>query len=222
VQEVQHVPTAAKVVYLRDRRARRGNAVQRGRRQTQHRNPPRRHGFEQWYWYTGSHNQAGLSSGLGNQRISRTEPLAHNAWGENSRGAGDVRSSSWLYTVLCVIERIVRKLQGPPPPQVGPTSPDECMRWEVNMRLAQQGSLDPSGIDVEVSNGEVTLCGTTESRRDKYLAEEIADDVSGVTDVHNYLRVRESTGVLPFSKSGRTTDEPHKSGPSSSNRNARR
>jgi len=169
----------------------------------------------------GSHGQAGLPRASGARRISSAEPLAHNAWGESVRGAGDVRSGRWLYTVLWAIERIVRKLQGAPPRQVRPTGPDDCIRWEVNKRLAQQGSLDPSGIDVEVSNGEVTLCGTTESRHDKYVAEEIADDVSGVVGVHNHLRVRESAGVLPFSKSGGAQGEPHKSGPSP-NRNARR
>lgn len=221
VQGAQHGPRAADVVYLRDRRARRGHVVQRGQRVTQMRSTPRRQGFEPWYWYVGSHSQTGLSAPAGPQRISGTGSLEHSAWGDNARGADELRSSSWLYAVLSMIERLVRKLQGTPHPHVGPTSPDECIRWEVNKRLAQQGSLDPSGIDVEVSNGEVTLCGVAESRHDKYVAEEIADDVSGVIDVHNHLSVREGSGVLPFTKSGGANGEPHKSGPKST-RKARR
>lgn len=43
---------------------------------------------------------------------------------------------------------------------------------------------------MSVSNGEVTLTGTVQSRAEKFMAEETADDVSGVSDVHNQLRVR--------------------------------
>ena len=227
VQETQPERQAAEVVYLRDRRAKRGKAVQQARRPAPPRTTSRRQGFEPWYWYMGSHDRADLSAHLRSQRVSSPEPVAHSAWGEKlqssdaANAASDTHSRSWLYTVFGVVERLLRKLQGPPSVHAGPTSSDECIRWEVNKRLAQQGSLDPSGIDVEVSNGEVTLCGTTESRHDKYVAEEIADDVSGVIDVHNRLRVRQSAGVLPFSKSGRANGEPDKSGPSTT-RNARR
>lgn len=67
---------------------------------------------------------------------------------------------------------------------------DERIREDVNDRLGHEQHLDPSEIEVQVSNAEVTLTGTVESRREKFLAEEIADDVGGVTEVHNQLRVR--------------------------------
>jgi hypothetical protein len=43
---------------------------------------------------------------------------------------------------------------------------------------------------VLVENGEVTLSGVVEDRRAKRLAADIAEDVLGVTDIHNQLKVR--------------------------------
>ena len=69
---------------------------------------------------------------------------------------------------------------------------DERIHEEVAERLAQHGQIDASDIDVSVDNGEVTLEGTVDSRWVKRLAEDVADSVTGVTDVHNRLRVSES------------------------------
>jgi hypothetical protein len=60
---------------------------------------------------------------------------------------------------------------------------DVCYRMSVN------GQLDPSEIEVKVEDGEVTLEGKVGDRHSKRLAEEIADSVSGVFDVHNRIRV---------------------------------
>jgi hypothetical protein len=43
---------------------------------------------------------------------------------------------------------------------------------------------------VEVRNGEVTLNGTVDDRRTKYLVEEIIEDSGCATDIHNNLRVK--------------------------------
>ncbi len=66
---------------------------------------------------------------------------------------------------------------------------DEDIRDTVCERLAQNGRLDASNMHVDVNNGEVTLKGTVDSRNSKRLAEDIADSVYGVTDVHNDLRI---------------------------------
>lgn len=66
---------------------------------------------------------------------------------------------------------------------------DERIREDVCDRLADHPQVDASEIEVEVHNGEVTLSGTVESRYEKRLAEDIADAVSGVQDIHNRLRV---------------------------------
>jgi hypothetical protein len=60
---------------------------------------------------------------------------------------------------------------------------DVCYRMSVN------GQLDPSEIEIKVEDGEVTLEGKVGDRHSKRLAEDIADSVSGVFDVHNRLRV---------------------------------
>jgi len=70
---------------------------------------------------------------------------------------------------------------------------DDRIREDVNDRLSMQEQLDPTEIEVAVSNGEVTLTGSVETRREKFLAEEIADDVSGVTEVNNQVRVGRPT-----------------------------
>jgi len=83
------------------------------------------------------------------------------------------------------VGKVKRAFRGPK----GYKRSDERIREDVNDRLSMQDDLDPSEIEVAVSNGEVTLTGSVMSRHEKFLAEEIADDVSGVTDVHNQLRV---------------------------------
>jgi hypothetical protein len=69
---------------------------------------------------------------------------------------------------------------------------DERIREDVCDRLSQDDEVDASDISVRVGDGEVTLEGSTETRRQKHRAEEIAADVSGVNDVHNNVRVRKS------------------------------
>jgi len=50
--------------------------------------------------------------------------------------------------------------------------------------------VDASEIEVQVSNGEVTLTGTVDSREAKRAAEEAAEECSGVKDVQNRIRVQ--------------------------------
>jgi hypothetical protein len=66
---------------------------------------------------------------------------------------------------------------------------DERIREEISDRLMDHGGIDASGMEVTVEKGEVTLSGTVEDRRSKRLAEDVADSVRGVKDVHNRLSV---------------------------------
>jgi len=52
------------------------------------------------------------------------------------------------------------------------------------------GALHPDAREIEVlvQDGEVTLGGHVRSRSEKWLAEDIAEDVLGVREVHNRLR----------------------------------
>jgi hypothetical protein len=60
---------------------------------------------------------------------------------------------------------------------------------DVSERLWRHPKIDASEIEVEVSDGIVTLKGTVDERRMKRLAEEVCDYLPGVFDVHNEIRV---------------------------------
>jgi osmotically-inducible protein OsmY len=68
---------------------------------------------------------------------------------------------------------------------------DERIKEDVNDRLSE-GYLDATEIEVSVTNAEVTLTGTVNSRTDKRRAEDIAESVTGVTNVENRIRVKQS------------------------------
>ncbi|HSL54900.1 MAG TPA: BON domain-containing protein [Pyrinomonadaceae bacterium] len=68
---------------------------------------------------------------------------------------------------------------------------DERIKEDVNDRLSDDYYIDASDVEVSVSNTEVTLTGTVNSREDKRRAEDIAESVSGVTNVENRLRVKQ-------------------------------
>jgi osmotically-inducible protein OsmY len=68
---------------------------------------------------------------------------------------------------------------------------DDRIMDGVAERLARYEELDPTGIQVIVNNGEVTLTGKVESRYEKRLAEDLAESVWGVTNAQNNLKVEE-------------------------------
>jgi osmotically-inducible protein OsmY len=69
---------------------------------------------------------------------------------------------------------------------------DDRIRDDINERLTDHADIDATDIEVQVREGEVTLTGTVDNRHAKRLAEEIAENVSGVKDVHNNVRVQQS------------------------------
>ena len=68
---------------------------------------------------------------------------------------------------------------------------DERIKEDVNDRLSDDYYIDASDVEVMVQNTEVTLTGTVRNRNDKRRAEDIAESVSGVTNVENRLRVKQ-------------------------------
>jgi osmotically-inducible protein OsmY len=72
---------------------------------------------------------------------------------------------------------------------------DERIREDINDRLTDDGYVDATDIEVVVNNSLVTLTGRVDSREEKRRAEDIADSVSGVTDVSNQLRVGQSVPI---------------------------
>jgi osmotically-inducible protein OsmY len=79
---------------------------------------------------------------------------------------------------------------------------DERIEEEINERLERDPQIDATDIEVTVKDGEVTLSGTVENRRVKRLAEDLADDVYGVKDVQNRLRMSTTQGGSPSSNQG--------------------
>ena len=77
---------------------------------------------------------------------------------------------------------------------------DERIREDINDYLTDDWYIDASDIEVTVNNGMVTLTGRVDGRDDKRRAEDLAESVSGVTDVSNQLRV---DSIAPF-----TTEAP--------------
>lgn len=80
---------------------------------------------------------------------------------------------------------------------------DERIREDVCDALCEHGYIDASDIEVTVANGEVTLLGVVRERAEKRLAEDTVEEVSGVREVHNQLRVSPSgSGQEPQDRPG--------------------
>ena len=77
---------------------------------------------------------------------------------------------------------------------------DERLHEAVCERLTEDRTVDATEITVEVSDAEVTLTGTVPSREQKRRAAMCAEQVAGVHDVFNRLR------VSPGAAEGRHSD----------------
>ena len=67
--------------------------------------------------------------------------------------------------------------------------PDESLAREIQEILNEDPELESSEIEVAVEGGAVTLLGVVDNPDAKFLAEELAESVAGVREVHNRLRV---------------------------------
>lgn len=70
---------------------------------------------------------------------------------------------------------------------------DERIQEEISDELTRHPEIDASDIEVQVQDGEVTLSGTVDDRKTKRLAEDLAEQCSGVQQVHNRVRVQKSS-----------------------------
>ena len=66
---------------------------------------------------------------------------------------------------------------------------DERIKEEINDRLTDEWNVDASDIEVQVLNGEVILTGFVSDRFQKRKAEDIAENVLGVSHVENRIKV---------------------------------
>jgi hypothetical protein len=76
---------------------------------------------------------------------------------------------------------------------------DERVHEDVCERIARSG-VNADDVEVRVENGQVTLSGTVSSRDEKRYLEDLCEDVFGVDEVHNQIRVsrgESSTSTQP-------------------------
>jgi predicted amino acid-binding ACT domain protein len=92
---------------------------------------------------------------------------------------------------------------------------DDRITEDVCERIARS-AINAENVEVTVKDGEVTLSGFVDVRYDKRILEDIADDVFGVSEVHNQLRVQRqasaeqtgserSQGAAPTKSTSRVT-----------------
>jgi hypothetical protein len=109
----------------------------------------------------------------------------------NLRGYGEEEEQGPFERMGEKVKEGFRKLTGRGPK--GYKRSDERIREDVSERIARSW-VNAEDVEVKVEKGEVTLTGFVESREDKRRLEDLADDVFGVEEVHNDLRLRrEST-----------------------------
>ncbi|WP_421693915.1 BON domain-containing protein [Aestuariivirga sp.] len=158
----------------------------------------RSYGGEQGYG--GSRGSFGSPSGYGSD----------SAYGQQEqRGFLDRATdevSSWFGDDQAKRRREMDEHRGRGPK--GYTRSDDRIREDVNDRLTEDGWVDASEIEVQVSSSEVTLTGQVNSREEKRRAEDIVEAISGVRHVQNNIRVkdRNRTATTQFG-SGSTADQ---------------
>jgi osmotically-inducible protein OsmY len=71
---------------------------------------------------------------------------------------------------------------------------DDRIREDACECLTEDSMIDATNIEVTAKSGEVTLSGTVNTREEKRRAVDIIEDLSGVKEVHNNLRVASTLG----------------------------
>lgn len=136
----------------------------------------------------GRPSRYGREVGDDNERYGRSYQEDENDYGRERRSR---RSSQGVPFVLYSEYWVTPGPHAGVGPKGYQRSPESLIE-RVCERLEGQGELDASDIEVSADSDEVTLSGTVESRYQKRLADECAEAVYGVRDVHNRLKVRRS------------------------------
>ncbi len=120
------------------------------------------------------------NQGIWGSQANRTDPGRSSEWNWSQSWGGNGRSDTGHS------QRRGFAGRGPK----GWSRSDNRIREDINERLTEHPYIDASDIEVQVSQSEVTLTGTVEDRQAKRLAEDIAEGVSGVKEIHNQLRLQ--------------------------------
>ncbi len=81
----------------------------------------------------------------------------------------------------------------------GYTRTDERVKEDVHEKLTEDSNIDASNIEVDVKSGEVFLKGTVNSRQEKRRAEDIIENISGVKNVENHIKVQSDNANTGYS-----------------------
>lgn len=73
---------------------------------------------------------------------------------------------------------------------------DDRIRDDVCDCLTRDPRVDASEIEVAVKDGDVILTGTIGDRRQKRAAEDAIEDVLGVKDIHNRIRILNNRSAM--------------------------
>lgn len=137
------------------------------------------------------YDQGNQFFGRGNQNYAQGhqtyggQQFGGSQFGNNDYGSSYGRNQSGQSSGAFGLEQGMHRGKGPK----GYTRTDERIREEICEMLSDDFSIDASEITVEVKDGVVTLEGSVQDRSQKHRVEDIADNCSGVKDVHNSLRV---------------------------------
>ena len=144
--------------------------------------------------------RASFGSGAGSQLAANHGEWRDNTssgWRDNNeRGwferAGD-EVASWFGDQDATRRREQDDHTGHGP--AGYTRSDERILEDACDELTDDWLIDARKVQVTVANGDVTLEGTVPSREQKRRAEDCVDDISGVRNVQNNLRVEERSAM---------------------------
>lgn len=67
---------------------------------------------------------------------------------------------------------------------------DADIKDEIHRLMDWQKTIDPTGIQVEVKDGVVTLSGKVNSQYEKQVAQNITENVLGIRQVSNLLKIQ--------------------------------
>jgi osmotically-inducible protein OsmY len=128
--------------------------------------------------------------GYGYERGFGERDEGERGFGERAQGRDEERGEGFGEKMRHLGERIGQAIgvrMGKPPRSYKRS--DERIREDIIDRVVDAG-LDATEIEVTVKEGEVTLSGSVLQRMYKHRMEDIADQVSGVKDVHNQIKVK--------------------------------
>jgi osmotically-inducible protein OsmY len=136
-----------------------------------------------------SRSQRNFEEGNWNRGSQRNE--GRSQYGQSNYGQSDYGRSNYGQSGRGMSGQGQHSGRGPKGYKRG----DERIQEDINEQLTHHSEIDAGEIEVKVSNGEVTLTGTVDNREAKRMAEDVAEGVSGVTEVQNQIRVVKTVGA---------------------------